>query len=201
MRYERFHSCNTSLSILAWRWRRSRACWRRAGRKSTCSACDLCLGSLPVFWIQDPRYLLNAAGVAFITFFIARIRELPVTVLLVADAFVLALFTMTGAEKALSLHAAPAIVVTMGVITGVAGGVLRDALTGEIPLVFRPQIYLYATASLAGVLVFVLLNYWLPDIRTNMIAAIVVTLSLRLGAIRWKLSLPEFDSKRPEAEA
>ncbi len=156
---------------------------------------DLCLGSAPVFWVQDPRFLLNAVVVAVATFFVARLHPFPVTALLVADAFALALFTMAGAEKALSLQASPGIVVAMGVITGVAGGMLRDALTGEVPLVLRTQIYLYATAALAGALAFVLLNCWLPDVRTNMIAAIVITLGLRLGAIRWKVTLPEFEPK------
>ncbi len=157
---------------------------------------DLCLGSTPVFWVQDPRFLLNAAGVAVATFFVAKFHTFHLTALMVADAFVLALFTMAGAEKSLHFHVAPSITVAMGVITGVAGGMLRDVLTGEVPLILRTQIYLYATAALAGTLVFVLLNRWLPEnVHTNMIAALIVTLSLRLGAIRWKVTLPEFEAK------
>jgi uncharacterized membrane protein YeiH len=158
---------------------------------------DLCLGSGPVFWIQDPFYLLNATGVAVVSFFVARVRQFPETVLLVADAAALAFFTMVGVQKSLLLNAHPTIAVAMGVITGVAGGVLRDVLTGEIPLVFRPQIYLYATAALIGAVVFVLLNRWLPNDPANMILATVTTLALRLGAIRWKLSLPEFEPRPP----
>jgi uncharacterized membrane protein YeiH len=162
---------------------------------------DLCLGCTPVFWISDPRYLLNAAGVAVATFFVARLHPFPATALLVADAFVLALFTMAGAEKSLHFQASPSIVVAMGVTTGVVGGVLRDVLTGEVPLILRTQIYLYATAALAGALAFVALNRWLPDnIHTNMIAAIIITLSLRLGAIRWKVTLPEFEAKAEAPE-
>ena len=160
---------------------------------------DLCLGSLPVFWIQDPRFLLNAAGVAVATFFVARFPTFKLTALLVADAFALALFTLVGAEKSMHFTGSASIVVTMGVITGVAGGMLRDVLTGEVPLILRTQIYLYATAALVGTLAFVALNTWLPDnVRTNMIAAIVITLALRIGAIRWKLTLPEFEPKTEE---
>jgi uncharacterized membrane protein YeiH len=158
---------------------------------------DLCLGKGPVFWINDPYYLLNATGVAILSFFVARLRQLPETVLLVADALALAFFTMVGVKKSLTLEAAPAIAVAMGVITGVVGGVLRDVLTGEIPLVFRQKIYLYATAALVGAVVFVLLNLWLPDDRRNMLIATATTLALRLGAIRWKLSLPEFEDEPP----
>jgi uncharacterized membrane protein YeiH len=156
---------------------------------------DLCLGSTPVFWIQDPRYLVNAVGMAVLTFVVARFHHFPETVLLVADAFALAFFTMAGVKKSLVMGTGPTIAVAMGVITGVVGGMLRDVLTGEIPLVFRQQIYLYATAALIGALVFVLLNHWLPDQHTNLLVATVATLGLRLGAIRWKVTLPEFEHR------
>ena len=158
---------------------------------------DLCLGSAPVFWIADHRFLLNAAGVAVLTFFVARLWRMPEAVLLVADAFALAFFTMVGTEKSLALGTAAPIAIAMGVITGVAGGILRDVLTGEIPLVFRQQIYLYATAALVGAGVYVLLLRTLSEPRLAMLLATALTLALRLGAIRWKLSLPEFDPKEP----
>ena len=154
---------------------------------------DLCLGATPVFWISDPRFLLNAAGVAVLTFFVARFRECPESVLLVADAFALAFFTMAGARKSLVLGTAPTIAVAMGVITGVVGGMIRDVLTGEIPLVFRQRIYLYATAALVGALVTVLLDHYLPGKQICQLVGVGTILVLRLGAIRWKLSLPEFE--------
>ena len=161
---------------------------------------DLCLGSTPVYWIKDPQFLLTAVGVAVVCFFVARFHHFPRTVLLVADAFALAFFTMVGVEKSLGRHTDATIAVAMGVITGVAGGVLRDVLTGEIPLVFSPRIYLYATAALIGALVYVLLDWWMPHGHLNTIIAITTTLGLRLGAIRWKLSLPEFEPKPTESE-
>ena len=161
---------------------------------------DLCLGSTPVFWIKDPRLVVTAVGVAVVWFFVARFHHFPRTVLLVADALALAFFTMVGVEKSLSMHTDATIAVAMGVITGVAGGVLRDVLTDEIPLVFRPRIYLYATAALLGALVYVLLAHWLPNGRLNTLIAIATTLGLRLGAIRWKLSLPEYEPKPTQPE-
>ena len=159
---------------------------------------DLCLGSTPVFWITDSSYLLNATGVAVATFFMARFWEFPGPALQVADALALAFFTMVGAKKSLLLGTSPTIAVAMGVITGVVGGVIRDVLTGEIPLVFRQRIHLYATAALIGAVVFVVLNRWQPDQSINLLVATATTLGLRLGAIRWKLSLPEFESRNPE---
>src|SRR5882672_7548773 len=94
---------------------------------------DLMLGAEHVFWIEDPRFLLNATVTAVVTFFLVRFHELPVAVLMIADAFALALFTMVGAQKALGFPVASAVVVVMGVMTGVAGGIMRDLLIGEIP--------------------------------------------------------------------
>jgi len=84
-------------------------------------------------------------------------------------------------------------------VTGVAGGILRDVLTGEIPLVFRPQIYLYATAALAGATVFIGLRYLAVGDQRNMLVSTGVILLLRLFAIRWKVGLPVYEpGEEPE---
>lgn len=157
---------------------------------------DLLLGSLPVFWTADQSFVINATVTAVLTFYLVRYHELPSTVLMVADAFVLALFTMMGTRKGLACHVAPPIAVIMGVTTGVAGGILRDLLIGEIPLVFRWEIYLYATAAFGGASCFVLLyQYNLADARSNAIVSTLVTLLLRLAGIRWRIRLPVFRPK------
>jgi uncharacterized membrane protein YeiH len=156
---------------------------------------DLLVGDRPLFWIRDPSFLLNASAIALVVFVIARFRELPQQVLLVADAFALALFTMIGVKKALAFQVPPSIAVAMGVITGVAGGMMRDVLAGEIPLVFRREIYLYATAALCGAIVFVLLNRWSMREQGTMVLAAATTLVLRLAGIRWKLALPVFQHR------
>jgi len=157
---------------------------------------DLLLGARPVFWIDGPEFLLNAFVTAVVVFFLVRFRELPNTVLLVADAFALALFTMVGARKGLSFGVDPSIAVAMGVITGVAGGILRDLLIGEIPLVFRREIYLYATAAFCGASFFVLLARWSDNAQLNMVFGTTTTLLLRLAGIKWRIGLPLF---RPKA--
>ena len=156
---------------------------------------DLCLGAYPIFWIQNPDYLNTALVAAVCTFVIARFFVMPHRVLLIADAFGLALFTIAGTEKALLLQTSGLIAVLMGVVTSVAGGVLRDILRREVPLVFRPEIYLYATAALAGASLLVGLRQWLPGFQHAPLAAMALTLILRLSAILFKLRLPVFQSR------
>lgn len=146
----------------------------------------------PVFWLGDANFVINAAGTSAITFFIVRYWTVPALALAVADAFGLALFTVLGAVIGLKMGVGLTNSVVMGVITGVAGGILRDVLVGEIPHVFRRDIYLYATAAVVGATIFVLLENQFPDVPSNRLVGIGSTLILRLAAIRWKVSLPLF---------
>jgi uncharacterized membrane protein YeiH len=156
---------------------------------------DLMVGDLPVVWLRDPAFLLNATATAVITFFVRRVREMPGSVLLVADAFALALFTIVGTRKGVALHFAAPVAALLGVVTGVAGGILRDVLTGEVPLVFQPQIYLYATAALAGATVFVVLHAGGPTAAITVISAALI-LAMRLVGIRLKLALPVLETEK-----
>lgn len=151
---------------------------------------DVLAGDLPVVWIREPSLLLNATAIAMVTFFVRRIRELPRSVLLVADASALALFTIVGTRKGIALDFAPAVAVLLGVVTGVAGGILRDVLTGEVPLVFRPQIYLYATAALAGAVMFVSLHAWWDNVPAITVISTGLILLMRLLGIWLRLALP-----------
>ena len=156
---------------------------------------DILLGDLPVFWMADQSFILNAVATAVCDFYLVRYHDLPATVLMVADAFALALFTMIGTRKGLAFPVAPSIAVMMGVTTGVAGGILRDLLIGEIPLVFRREIYLYATAAFGGASLFVILAMCSINPQWNMIIGIATTLLLRLAGIRWQIALPLFRPK------
>lgn len=151
---------------------------------------DLVLGADPVFWIGDSLYITVATAASILTFALARIRRRPRGLLRTADAFGLAVFTIIGAQKALSLGVGPGVAVMMGIMTGVVGGMIRDVLSGEIPLILRREIY--ATASLCGAAVYVLLHPFLPDHPAAILVAMIVTLGLRLSAIRWNLALPVF---------
>jgi uncharacterized membrane protein YeiH len=158
---------------------------------------DLCLGATPVFWLKDWRYagLSVLAGMATfwgIRYLVPRLRALEL-----ADAFALALFTVVGAEKSLALGANGFSAVVLGTMTGVAGGVLRDVLLNELPLVFRPEIRLYATASVAGAAVFVWVRQEIPQAGWPLLAGAMTTLGLRLAAMRWELSLPVLEDPGP----
>jgi uncharacterized membrane protein YeiH len=155
---------------------------------------DLILDARPLAWVADTSFAMTAVGCAMLVFVAARFHELSGKLLLWADAGGLALFTMLGVEKSLSAGVPAAVAVSLGVMTGVAGGMMRDVLTGEIPLVFRRQIYLYATASLCGATVFVLLQSVLEPSVLRLLT-VATTLLLRLAAIQWRINLPIFKTK------
>lgn len=156
---------------------------------------DLSLGRSPLPWVADPSYLINSTITAIVVFYLVRYHELPGTVLMVADAFALALYTIIGTQVAINTGAGLVVTVTMGVITGVAGGVLRDLLLGQIPMVFRPEICLYATAAFGGALYYVFSAWIVQNEQWNMIVGTLVTLGLRLAGIRWRITLPMFRPK------
>ncbi|MCC5810806.1 MAG: trimeric intracellular cation channel family protein [Ectothiorhodospiraceae bacterium] len=151
---------------------------------------DLTLGATPVFWVTDPVYLWLASAAGLVTIYLARHDFLQRRFLPIADALGLATFCVIGAERALSLGVNPSIAVLMGVMTGVFGGMIRDVLCGEVPLVLRRE--LYATAALLGATVTVVLALVLPGIALATWAGLLSALALRLAAIRWNLSLPVF---------
>ena len=153
---------------------------------------DLVLGASPVFWVSAPIYLLVAVATAIVTFFLVRFCGLPLKLLSVADAFGLAVFTVLGTQKALGMSISPGIAVVMGIMTGVVGGIIRDILSGEIPLILRREIY--ATASLCGAVTFCLVSVYLKNQALAAIASVIVTLGLRLSAIKWEMSLPLYIS-------
>lgn len=153
---------------------------------------DLLLGSTPVFWVSSPDYFLNAVFTAILVFYLVRYHALPGSVLLVADAMALALFALAGARKAMTFGVSPPIVIAMGVTTGVAGGILRDLLIGEIPLVFRREIYLYATAAFFGTSLFVALQRLFHEVELSLICGGLTVFLMRLAGIRWKITLPVF---------
>jgi len=156
---------------------------------------DLLVGDLPVLWLRGPALLLTATLTALATFILARFCRLPHRALLIVDAIALAAFAMIGAGKGLALGFSAPVCVLLGVITSVAGGILRDTLTGEVPMVFRPEIRLYATAALLGAVVCTALSTAGWPISQASLAGGAVVLALRLAAIYWRLSLPVFESR------
>lgn len=152
---------------------------------------DLLIGARPIFWIQDTTYLWVILATAALGMWLARVpRRLPWYVLPVADAFGLALFVVIGAKKALLFGTSGMVAVVMGVITGVAGGLIRDVLAREIPMVLQKEIY--ATACIfGGVLYTISLSLELAHIPAMLISMLGV-LAVRITAIFRHLSLPSF---------
>jgi uncharacterized membrane protein YeiH len=117
---------------------------------------DLLLGRTPVFWLRAPELVAVAALVAVLVFFAAHRVENRFRVLLWFDAVGLALYAVLGAEIALLAGADPWAAVLLGVVTASFGGILRDVICNEVPLILRREIYL--TAAAIGAATFVALR-------------------------------------------
>jgi uncharacterized membrane protein YeiH len=150
---------------------------------------DLLLDRHPVFWIEDPSHLVVSVLAAVVTLAYVRFRRPPNHSLAVADALGLALFTISGAQIAEREMINPIVVVVMGTMTGVAGGVIRDVLSAEIPLIFRKG-ELYATAAIAGAILYLLLEAAGVQRQVAALAGMTAIAMLRLAAIFWGLHLP-----------
>jgi len=145
-----------------------------------------------VFWIADQTYLIATVLAAIATFFLARRKPLPGKLFLLPDAIGLALFTVVGTQVGLQFNAPWLVASLMGVITAVFGGLLRDVLTNEVPLVFTSE--LYATAAWFGALTLILLQSLGMDHVSAGFIGMGVVILVRLAAIRWRLTLPRFTS-------
>jgi uncharacterized membrane protein YeiH len=149
---------------------------------------DLLLDRHPIFWISDTWYLMVIIAAVLSTVAYLRVRPPPGATLLTADALGLALFALSGAQVAEAARCPPLIVVVMGTMTGVTGGVLRDVLTAQVPLILRREIY--ATAAVAGIAVYLALRALDAHPTASIGAGMIVVVVLRLVAIRWDLHLP-----------
>lgn len=150
---------------------------------------DLLLGR-KVFWMADETYLWITVITALLTFFIARIRHLPEKVFLIPDAVGLSLFAIVGTQVALDWNMPWLTASLLGVITAVFGGLLRDVMINEVPLVFSSE--LYATAAWLGAVTLVVLSQLGVPATPAAWIATCTCFAIRLIAIRWKLKLPRF---------
>src|SRR5699024_1701041 len=151
---------------------------------------DLLLNRHPVFWMLDPTYLTVIIVAALFTIWYTRYKEPPQKALLLADALGLAVFTITGAQASQEVVTSDVIIVIMAAITGTVGGLIRDVLTNEIPMILQRDIY--ATAALAGATAYLLLQFTPLPSSINIIVAMLVVMTLRLAAIQWDWHLPQF---------
>jgi uncharacterized membrane protein YeiH len=154
---------------------------------------DTMLGALPVFWVEQPLYLGICIAVAAAVFFLAHIPESRYRALLWLDAAGLAVFCVVGAEKALEAGVGPFIAVAMGVATATLGGVMRDVLGGEVPLILRKEIYV--SAALAGAIAFV--GLWALGVAPPLaaVAGFAVCFAIRAIALHYHWSLPVYRAR------
>lgn len=142
----------------------------------------------PVFWLTDPVYLLVVLVAAVLTFLAANLIHRAGWGLVWADALGLSLFCVLGAAKALSLDHGPIIAVFMGVMTAVVGGIIRDVVCNEVPLILRQDIY--ATAAFAGAAGYVALVGGGMDDAIAISIGAALCFGVRAAALTWNLSLP-----------
>ena len=151
---------------------------------------DVLLNRHPVFWLSDPKYLYVILAAVAVTILGQVYLPNLQTALLVADAFGLGLLALSGAQIAEADRHAWIVVILMGTMTGVAGGVVRDLLSGVVPLLLRRDIY--ATAAIVGICLYLLMQalgikrFWAFTL------GLVAVVAIRLLAIAFAWQLPVF---------
>jgi uncharacterized membrane protein YeiH len=160
---------------------------------------DVLLGRLPVFWIEQPQYIVLCIVAAVVTFFSVPIIASRLRLLLWADAVGLALFAVLGAQTALVAGAPLIIAALLGVVSATFGGLIRDILCRETPLILLKEIYV--TAALVGALLYVCLVEIAIPHGIAMLAGCIATFFVRGLALVYHLSLPVFVHRNDRAGA
>jgi uncharacterized membrane protein YeiH len=148
------------------------------------------LGHYPLVWVQTPSVLAITAIAAFVTILIARVVHRLNVAFLVLDAIGLVVFTMAGCDVAWQADASLPIVIVSGMITGCAGGVLRDILCNDVPLLFRSE--LYASVSIVTGLFYTTAFGLTLNKEVWTLLTFAIGLTFRLLAIRYKWEMPKF---------
>jgi uncharacterized membrane protein YeiH len=154
---------------------------------------DMMIGDLPVGWLRDETativIFIGAMGSMFFSQWLKKINA----TLFLFDALGLGLFTIIGIEKGIELNFSVGVCIALGTITASFGGVIRDVLLNNVPLIFRKEIY--ALASIIGGLIYYLLKQSALNDDAAKIICILLILIIRLLAVKYKLSLPVVYSK------
>jgi uncharacterized membrane protein YeiH len=147
---------------------------------------DVLLDRRPFFWVQHQHYIVLILVLTLIATPLMRLaqRVVPTTLFVVADAIGLGLFSIAGVSVAAELGSPPIIAAMMGVVTGVFGGVIRDIILNEVPMVLRDG-KPYALASLAGCVFYLLvIDAGMPTATATWVASALIV-AVRLVAWRW----------------
>jgi len=151
---------------------------------------DILIGNTPVTWMQNIIYIYLIGIVTILAIiFRTKINYLKSSLFLF-DTIGLGIFTIIGVETGIRNDLDPIISIALGVMTGTFGGVIRDILCNEIPVIFRKEIY--ATACLIGGLVFMILHELRVDRELIYIITSLIVIGIRLVVVKFKISLPSF---------
>ena len=157
---------------------------------------DVLLDRNPIFWIDQPTYIAAACIAAVIVFFTAHLVESRYRVLIWLDSFALAIAVAAGVGVALSLNQPAVIVMIMGIITGCMGGLMRDVVVGEVPLVLK-QGELYVSAALAGSAAAWLTHTYIEPGLAALAVGAIATWALRAGSLAFGWRLPTYKARPP----
>ncbi|WP_417830560.1 trimeric intracellular cation channel family protein [Thalassospira sp.] len=155
---------------------------------------DVITGATPVFWIRDPAWIITCISAAIFTYFTAHLVERRYVALIWLDAIGLAMFGVTGAAIGLNLGVSPLVAIILGMITATFGGMVRDVVCNEIPLILRPEIYITCAALGAGIYVIGTAVLDLPRGPIALIAFFTAFL-LRASAIKFQLRFPVYKTR------
>lgn len=153
---------------------------------------DMMLGAYPISWLSDRNILISIIVAFLVTLLfknaIIRLRR----TLFLFDTIGVGIYTILGVQKSLEYHVNPFAAVILGLISAVFGGVIRDTLINEIPLIFAKEIY--ATACLTGAVLYTSMLYFQIDANVAAPLCVSVIIIFRIVAVKYKLALPKFDA-------
>lgn len=151
---------------------------------------DMLLGSYPLVWVKDVNFMYAIFAGIVLTRILYKPLQTYRRQLALFDALGIALFTVLGTEKAIEFGVHPVIAAIMGMFSAVMGGVIRDTLANSTPVIFKKEIY--ATACLAGSILFLILRYFEVPRTPNFLISGSLVLMVRILAVYFKWSLPKF---------
>lgn len=154
---------------------------------------DMMIGNLPVSWLTNSTATIVIFASAVATMFFGKYLRHLTTTLFFFDALGLGLFTIVGIKLGIAKGFSVGVCITLGTITACFGGVVRDVLLNNIPLLFRKEIY--AMACIAGGMIYFLLRELKVDTDVVTIICILIIFAIRIVAVRYKISLPNFYRK------
>ena len=149
---------------------------------------DIMIGNTPVAWMKDQQAILVITVAYLFTLFFRKYLQFFPRTLAIFDAIGLGFATIVGIQKGLEAGLTPSVCVALGMVTGCFGGVLRDVLLNEIPLVFRKDVY--ASASLLGGGLYFAFSAWEMVAPLAATLSVIVVVGVRLAAMQWKWDLP-----------